>query len=149
MSQYATIADMENARGSDLIRKLSDKNNSGQRNDDTLNAALVRSSSLADAYIDKKYAVPLTNAPDYLVEAVIDVAIYRLTPNAMIGTDEFRKRYEDALKLFKDIGAGTITLAGETPAGSGVSDPVTGATGSKGVMVIAPKRYFTRDTEIL
>lgn len=146
---YATIADMESARGVDLIRKLSDKNKAGTRADDVLTAALARASSLADAYIDKKYAVPLASPPDYLVEAVIDIAVYRLAADVMIGTDEFRKRYEDALKLFKDIGKGEITLAGATPADAGTADPATGATGSKGVQVIAPKRYFTRDTEIM
>ncbi len=146
---YATIADMESARGVDLIRKLSDKNKTGQRDDTVLDAALARASSLADAYIDKKYVVPLAAAPDYLVEAVIDIAVYRLTPDGMIGTDEFRKRYDDALKLFKDIGKGEITLAGATPVDAGTGDPATGATGSKGVQVIAPRRYFTRDTDIM
>jgi len=146
---YATIADMESARGAELIRKLSDKNKMGQRDDAVLNAALARASSLADAYIDKKYAVPLASPPDYLVEAVIDVAVYRLVPDAMIGTDEFRKRYDDAIKLFKDIAKGEVTLAGATPIGAGATDPETGATGSKGVMVIAPQRLFKRDTEIL
>ncbi|KQZ87202.1 hypothetical protein ASD64_07100 [Mesorhizobium sp. Root157] len=146
---YATIEDMERARGVDLVRKLSDKNKTGQRDDAALDAALARASSLADAYIDKKYAVPLASPPDYLVEAVIDIAVYRLAADVMIGTDEFRKRYEDALKLFKDIGKGEITLAGATPADAGTGDPATGATGSKGVQVIAPKRYFTRDTEIM
>lgn len=146
---YATIADMENARGIELIRKLSDKNKTGVRNDETLNAALSRASSLADAHIDQKYAVPLASPPDYLVEAVIDVAVYRLVPDAMIGTDEFRRRYEDAMKLFKAIGAGDVTLAGATPVDASIGDGATGATGSKGVMVIAPRRYFNRDTEIL
>lgn len=146
---YATIADMESARGIDLIRKLSDKNKSGQRDDAALNAALERASSLCDAYIDKKYQVPLAAAPDYLVEAVIDIAVYRLAADVMIGTDEFRKRYEDALKLIKDIGKGEITLAGATPVDVGTGDAATGATGSRGVQVIAPKRYFTRDTEIM
>lgn len=146
---YATIADMESARGAELIRKLSDKNKTGVRNDDTLTAALARASSLADAHIDQKYSVPLASPPDYLVEAVIDVAIYRLASDVMIGTDEFRRRYEDAIKLFKDIGRGDVTLAGATPIDTSVGDGATGATGSKGVMVIAPKRFFTRDTEIL
>lgn len=146
---YATIADMESARGAELIRKLSDKNKTGQRDDAALNAALARASSLADAYIDKKYAVPLASAPDYLVEAVIDVAVYRLVPDAMIGTEEFRKRYDDAIKLFKDIGKGEVTLAGAVPADMTGSDPETGATGSKGVMSIVPKRLFGRDTEII
>lgn len=146
---YATIADMESARGAELIRKLSDKNKTGQRDDDVLNAALARASSLADAYIDKKYAVPLASAPDYLVEAVIDVAVYRLVPDAMIGTDEFRRRYDDAIKLFKDIGKGEVTLAGAVPADLSSNDPETGASGSKGVMVIAPQRLFKRNTEIL
>jgi phage gp36-like protein len=146
---YATIADMESARSAELIRKLSDKNKTGQRDDAVLHAALARASSLADAYIDKKYAVPLASPPDYLVEAVIDVAVYRLVPDAMIGTDEFRKRYDDAIKLFKEIGKGEVTLAGATPIDAGTADPATGATGSKGVMVIAPQRLFKRDTEIL
>lgn len=146
MSQYAAIADMERARGTEHVRSLSDKDNTGTRVDAALNEALARASSLADSYIDKKYEVPLGNPPDYLIAAVIDIAEYQLAPDSMIGTENMRTRYEDALKLFKEIGKGNVTLAGNSPASSG---QVEGATGSKGVQMVAPERLFTRNSEIL
>lgn len=149
MKQYATIEDMERARGADHILALSDKDRTGGRIDLALNEALERASSLADSYIDKKYAVPLQDPPDFLVAAVIDVAEYQLAPDSMIGTDAMYRRYNDAIKLFEKIGAGKVTLAGNEPAASSGTDPATGAVGSKGVKVIAKKRYFTRDSEIL
>lgn len=149
MPAYATISDMEVMRGADLVLRVSDHDRTGNRNDAALNSALSRASSLADAHIDKKYAVPLAVPPDFLVAAVIDLALYQLAADAMIGTEEMRKRHDDAIKLFKDVAAGAVTLAGNAPAEGGATDPATGATGSKGVKVISKTRHFTRQSEIL
>lgn len=148
MTQYATIADLELAYGAAFILKLSDRDNTRQRNDDALDTALVRATSLANSYIDKKYAVPLTAPPDFIIEAVMDVAVYKLSRDRATGTDEMRKRYEDALKLFQRVGTGEVTLAGNQPA-SNPDTGMAGASGSNDVFVISKERHFTRRTEIL
>lgn len=148
MSQYATIEQMEDMRGTKTVLRVSDKDRSGDRNDAAINAALSRASSLADAHIDKKYQVPLSKAPEFLVAAIIDLALYQLAGDAMIGTDEMRKRHDDAIALFKNISKGEITLAGNEPAAAPASG-VKNAEGSQNVISIVPKRVFGRDTEIM
>ncbi len=148
MTQYATIADLELAFGAAFILKLSDRDNTRQRNDAVLNAVLTRATSLANSYIDKKYSVPLAIPPDFLVSAVIDVAVYQQSRDRMTGTEEMRKRYDDAVKLFEKIAKGDITLAGNEPA-QNPDTGMDGASGSNDVFVISRKRYFNRDTEII
>ena len=148
MTQYATIADLELAYGATFILKLSDRDGARQRNDAALNAVLIRATSLANSYIDKKYAVPLTTPPDFLVSAVMDVAVYMQSRDRVTGTEEMRKRYEDALKLFEKVAKGEVTLAGNEPA-SNPDTGMAGASGSNDVFVISRERHFTRRTEIL
>lgn len=148
MTQYATIADLELAHGAAFILKLSDRDGTRQRNDATLDAALVRATSLANSYIDKKYRVPLASPPDFLVSAVMDVAVYMLARNPTTPTEEMRKRYDDAMKLFEKVSKGDVTLAGNEPAET-PDTGMPGASGSNDVYVISRERYFTRKTEIL
>lgn len=148
MTQYATIADLELAHGAGFILKLSDREGTRQRNDAILDAALVRATSLANSYIDKKYRVPLASPPDFLVSAVMDVAVYMLTRNPTTPTEEMRKRYDDAIKLFEKVSKGDVTLAGNEPADT-PDTGMPGASGSNDVFVISRERFFTRKTEIL
>lgn len=148
MSQYATIEQMEEMRGAKLVQRVSDKDRSGERIDTVVNAALSRASSLADAFIDKKYQVPLSNPPEFLVAAIIDIALYQMAADVMTGTDEMRKRFDDANALLKNISKGAITLAGNEPAAA-PSSGVKNSEGSQNVMTIVPKRVFGRDTEIM
>jgi phage gp36-like protein len=148
MTQYATIADLELAYGAAVVLKLSDRDGARVRNDAALNSVLARATSLANSYIDKKYAVPLASPPDFLVSAVIDVAVYMQSRDRTTGTEEMRKRYEDALKLFEKVAKGEVTLAGNEPA-SNPDTGMDGASGSNDVFVISRERHFTRRTEIL
>ena len=148
MTQYATIADLELAYGAAFILKLSDRDNTRQRNDAALDTVLTRATSLANSYIDKKYRVPLASPPDFLVSAVIDVAVYMQARDRTTGTDEMRRRYDDAMKLFAQVAKGDITLAGNDPAQS-PDTGMDGASGSNDVFVISRERFFTRKTEIL
>lgn len=148
MTQYATIEDMELAFGAAFVLKLSDRDNLRVRNDAALNSVLTKATSFANSYVDKKYAVPLTNPPDFLVSAVIDVAIYMQSRDRSTGTAEMRTRYEDAVKLFQQVAKGEVTLAGNEPA-SNPDTGMPGATGSNDVYVISRERFFNRKTEIL
>ncbi len=148
MTQYATIADMELAFGVQFVLKLSDRDNLKARNDAALNSVLTKASSLANSYIDKKYSIPLITPPDFLVSAVVDIAVYMQSRDRATGTDEMRKRYEDGIKLLEKIAKGDVTLAGNEPASSG-STGVAGTEGSKNVFVISKERLFTRGSEIL
>lgn len=122
---YATLSDMlarfERERDPELSHLTGDS--LGVRQDAQIVTALSEASGEMDTYIGSRYTVPLTGlsatlAAD-LARVCCDIARYRLWDAA--ASDEVRVRYEDALRLLRDIAAGRIALAPTAAAGVGAA----------------------------
>lgn len=113
---YAEQTDLETAFTANEIAQLI----AGGRDADT---ALQAASEEADSYLATRYAVPLAvPPPEHLVQAVCDIARYRLYAGA--ADQEVQNRYAQAVAWLKDVSAGRALLPGvPLDAGEGADVP--------------------------
>ena len=114
---YATQADLEATFTANEIAQLV----SGGRDVDE---ALTAAGEEADSYLATRYAVPVTAnpLPQHLVQAVCDIARYRLYAGA--ADEEVQNRYAQAVAWLKDVSAGRALLPGvPLDAGEGADVP--------------------------
>lgn len=135
---YATVQDCIDRRGEDKIGLLADDPHADTFAYGALEAALKDASDEIDAYIGARHQLPLEPAPRILSRLCVEIAIYRRAASADLATEEQRQRYEDAVRLLKDIQAGKASL--------GVADPDAPAPAEDPVVrVAAPERVMERD----
>ena len=87
---------------------LTDASDEGQIDSDALQIALSDASDEIDSYLAVRHSLPLESTPDILVRLCADIARYRLYNDRML--DEVEKRYQDSIKLLRDIARGTAQL---------------------------------------
>ena len=58
---------------------------------------------------------PTATATGRLTRLAVDIAVYRLAAEADTGTDERRKRYQDAVALLERIASGEASLGLPSP----------------------------------
>ncbi len=103
-----------------------------------LTRAIEAAGAEIDSYIGVRYPLPLPTIPAIIKQCAIDMAWYKVSVSLAFGlSEEKRKRYEDAIKILKDIGKGFASLNLPTPAGEEESPQASFVSG--------PDRYFTRD----
>ncbi|TKI08661.1 gp436 family protein [Martelella alba] len=113
---YATREDMVRQFGERECIALSDREFTGEIDDDVLTGGLERASSRIDSYLAGRYPVPWPDTPGILVGICCDIARYELTGAETQNTEEIRERYEDALRYLERVADGRITL-GRLPNG--------------------------------
>lgn len=102
----------------------------------TVGRALADADAMIDGYLAAKYALPLAEVPPLLADLAQAIAFWKLhisEPDAKARTD-----YETALRVLKDVAAGTVRI----PAG-GIEPTVSGASG---VIATDRERPFTEET---
>ena len=97
--------------------------------------AIADADALIDGYVGKRYALPIAAVPDLLERLAADVARFFLY-GPLGATEAVRQAYEDALRMLRDIAAGTLQLDL-----AGVEVP---AAGQGGVQMSADIRQYTR-----
>ena len=125
MTTYATEAQFIEAFGQQETIELTNLENPAANsvNSIVLVAALVYASGLIDSYLSGRYTLPLSTIPEVLIALCLDIARYRLGHNAQ--EEDVRKRYEDALKMLRDIANGILKLGlptADEPVSSGSPD---------------------------
>ncbi|OEU65815.1 MAG: hypothetical protein BA863_08990 [Desulfovibrio sp. S3730MH75] len=123
----------------DLLTRVPEVN--ANPGDASIALALGDASALIDTYLAKRWAVPLTEPPRVLVDLCIDMAAYKVNRDGGAVSEDLRLRYEDALKLLKDIAKGVIDLPGM----DAVSDDPDQPQSAGAVVVSGPPRLFGRD----
>jgi len=119
---YATLAQLTDRYGADLLVQLTDRATVATGAIDT--AVVARALEDTDRYIDGflgRYTLPMIEVPGLLTDLAQAIAIWKLhrfKPDEKIEAD-----YRDALRALRDIGSGAISLsvAGVEPATSGGS----------------------------
>ncbi|WP_142916183.1 gp436 family protein, partial [Klebsiella quasipneumoniae] len=76
---YATRDDMVRQFGETECIALSDRDFTGEINDDVLNGGLERATATIDSYLAGRYPVPWTDTPGILTGKCCDIARYELT----------------------------------------------------------------------
>lgn len=131
---YATVADMIDRFGQQVLIQLTDFESLGVVDQDTLDAAIADSDSVIDGYVGQRYALPLPGTPALLTGISCDLAFYRLHRHG--APEEARRARDEALKLLERIASGDLLLeiAGVEPTSAGGSADFEG-----------PDRVFSRD----
>ena len=105
------------AKRDDLVARFSEseigsleQDDSGSQDEAVSKTAIDDACAEADSYIAVAYRLPLPNVetPPMLLQAVCDIARYRLYKNR--STEEVRKRYEDAVSWLKRVASGGAKL---------------------------------------
>lgn len=113
---YCALQDLIDRYGETEILELTDRDQSGDIDEDVADRAIDDASAEVDGYIGGKYSLPLDSPPAVLTRITADIARYRLYDN--IATEEVRRRYEDALRFLKAVGKGEISLGADPPPAS-------------------------------
>jgi phage gp36-like protein len=138
---YATEANIIELYGAELLDMLADKSGDGVRDAAAIARALDDASSLIDGYLSQRYTLPLPAVPAFLRAMCIDITLYRLASNPALLSEDARRRYDDALRFLRDIGAGRASLG--LPAGA--DGTASEATGAQVVIIESGGRVFSRD----
>ena len=133
---YATQQDIIDRYGDDALIVASDRDGDGLVDVDTVSKALADATADIDSYVARKYALPLPTVPDVLVRICVDIAMYRLSPEPGVGTEDRRTRYDDAIAFLKDVAKGV--------AGLGLEESPPTSVGA--VTVAGPSRVFSRNS---
>ena len=136
---YATAQDCIDRRGEEALRELADDPHADPLAFDALEVALGDASDEIDAYVGARHSLPLEPVPRLLQRLCVDIGIYRRAESADQATAEQRTRYEDGIRLLRDIQSGRASL--------GVSDPDSPASAADpGVQFQADPRVLTRES---
>lgn len=112
---YCTRADLEARFGAREIADLLDTEPNGTEDTGRLDGALADADALIDGYLATRYAVPIpAPVPPIVVGIACDLARLRLWDDN--APEEVRKRYDDAIKLLRDMSAGKASIPGASPA---------------------------------
>ena len=115
MMMYATAEDFVLRIGEQQAIELTDRDRTGEINQQVLAVALADSSSQIDGYLLGRYTLPLASIPDNLVRICCDIARYRLVSMSEVTTtDEIIERYKLSLKELEQIASGKISLGIES-----------------------------------
>ncbi|AWX14270.1 hypothetical protein CEP49_06755 [Mergibacter septicus] len=136
---YATVEQFLLRIGNQQAIDLTDRDMTGEVNQDVLNAALTDSSSQIDFYLSGRYKLPLETVPDNLVRICCDLARYRLCSmsNTTI-TDEVIARYKQTLSELESIASGSMSI--------GIENTDDTTSDSENILFFnSAKRVFSRD----
>lgn len=135
---YATKQDIDDRYEDVNYPMMPDPENPDEEIVDTgaVENALADAAAEMDPYLAVKHNLPLAEPPALLTRLSVDLALYRMIPDAVGNTDERRQRYEDAIKTLEKIASGTMAL--------GIQE--TEDTPSGGAVVSGPGRLFSRTT---
>ncbi|MTH47477.1 gp436 family protein [Intestinirhabdus alba] len=93
---------------------LTDEQRTGTVDNEKLQFALERASSLIDGYLVGRYKTPWPDTPGVLIGYCCDIARYQLTTDYRRLTDEIKLRYDDAIKFLRDVASGKVNLGRDT-----------------------------------
>lgn len=132
---YAEPQDMIDRYGEASLVRIADRD--GDREIDTglLESKIETASSAIDSYLGTRYAVPIASPPPLLVNICCDIAHYQLFDTNVL--ELVKERYQDALKLLRDIANGKATL--------GITENTLVSSGDAVVLKTDDDRIFTMD----
>lgn len=110
MASYATVQDVIDRYGNDALLLIADRDNDGLVDNAIVDTALADASAQIDAYLAVKYTLPFATAPALLVSLCVDIALYRLSAERDVATDERRRRFDDALQLLERLSNGDASF---------------------------------------
>lgn len=112
---YCTLEDIKGHVPDRRLVELTDDlnpNDEGTIVESVVEKAINEATTLVDAYIGKRYTLPLPSVPPVLRMIAVDLSIYNLYERLteMNVTDGMKLRYNNAVSMLKQIAAGDLPL---------------------------------------
>ncbi len=108
---YVTLTDLLERVGEDDLYIVAGTDAVGNLDERAIDRAAADAAAEIDAYLGKRYTVPVTPVPRVLQRIAVDITLYQLADAGRAGgSDMRRQRYEDALAMLKRLASGEITL---------------------------------------
>lgn len=134
---YATQTDILNLISEKELVSLTDDTQSGVVDATKVSKAIADADAEIEGYCAKRYTVPFNPVPGIIAKLSVDIAIYNLYSRRSVMPDIRQKKYDDAVRLLRDIAKGVANL-------DQVPEPAENP-GLRG-MTSADTRIFSRDS---
>lgn len=123
---YASFDGLRDRYGADMILRLTEREADGGVVQDpaAIDRAIVDTDALIDGYLRGRYVTPLIETPPQIADIALSIAIYKL--HRWSPEQKIRDDYDDALKLLREIAAGTAHLTAAT-----IAPVLTGGSGAR------------------
>ncbi|MGN7832659.1 gp436 family protein [Pseudoxanthomonas sp. 22568] len=127
---YATQNDLVERFGETEVIQLSDRDNTGTINVPVVAAKLADADAEIDAYLAKRFQLPLPTVPTVLKRVACDIARYHLYDDR--ATDDVVRRYKAGLDFLTKVAADEVSIGvdpgGQTPTGTDLPEFSSGPT---------------------
>ncbi len=133
---YCVRADILGLISEETLIQLTDDNGAGIVDDAVVTRIITDADAEIDGYCGEKYTLPFSPVPTIIRKISVDIAIYNLYARRQGAPDDRAKRYDNAVKLLKDIQTGKVTLGSTAPT----------EVAQDTVEVEKKDRIFTKDT---
>lgn len=80
--------------------------------------AIADADAEIDGYCGSRYSVPFSTVPALVRKCSVDIAIYNLYARRRGAPEWIQKRYDNAVRMLKDIAAGKVSLGENDPDGT-------------------------------
>ncbi len=134
---YATRADIANIYSAEFLQDLTHQDVADA--DVAVDQALDDASDEIDAYLSKRYTLPITPSPRVLRRPCVDIAAYVLANSHTRLTDTMEERYKQAISLLKMIAKGDVGLGLDEPSAQIEGSDVSSASGAE--FTARPRRF--------
>jgi phage gp36-like protein len=112
---YCTLEDIKKAIPEENLIQLTDDDNLGVVNEDTVDDAVDYADQLIDGYLRGRYTLPLTSVPKLVTKLSLDLAVFYLysrrleleMPKGM------ESRYKNAVRILGEIQKGNLSLSAD------------------------------------
>jgi phage gp36-like protein len=120
---YATLDQLSDRYGAPALITLTDRAAvpTGVIDQGVIARVLADTDAVIDGYLEKRYALPVTDVPPVLITLGLAIAIYKL--HVFQPDQKIEEEYKEAMRMLREIADGriTLTIAGKAAEGSGGS----------------------------
>jgi len=113
---YCGLNDIREVITDAELIQLTDDARKGEIDADRVNQAIASSDAEIDGYCAPLYSLPFPGVPPLIKKCSVDITVYNLYARRTAMIPESRQvRYDNAVRILRDIAAGTVSLEGEEP----------------------------------
>lgn len=137
MAAYCTKADIIDLLSEETLIRLTDDEGAGVMNDSRVEKAVADADAEIDGYCGARYDLPFATVPVIIRKCSVDMAVYNLYSRRLGAPEDRAMRYNNAVKLLREIASGNVTLG---------TSPQTETEGNDEVEAEYNDRVFTQTT---
>jgi phage gp36-like protein len=115
---YSLQADIVEQLDERTLVELTDDASLGAVDADVVTRAIADADAEIDGYCGSRHTVPFSTVPTLIRKCSVDIAIYNLYARRRGAPEWIEKRYNNAIRMLKDIAAGKVSLGENDPDGT-------------------------------